>query len=113
MLHTHIMSEVKGVFYIEDKDNSYWFDCPGCKKAHCIYFHAGTTSHPVWSWNRSFDKPTVSPSVLVRWHEGKERKQCVCHSFISDGNIQFLSDCTHELAGKTVPIPEWVGFFME
>lgn len=32
-----------------------------------------------------------------------------CHSFVTNGNIQFLSDCTHALAGQTValpPIPE-------
>lgn len=27
-----------------------------------------------------------------------------CHSFVTDGVMQFLSDCTHELAGKTAPI---------
>lgn len=25
-----------------------------------------------------------------------------CHSFVANGNIQFLGDCTHELAGQTV-----------
>jgi hypothetical protein len=29
-----------------------------------------------------------------------------CHSFVRAGMIEFLSDCTHELAGKTVPIPD-------
>jgi hypothetical protein len=28
----------------------------------------------------------------------------VCHSLIRDGQIQFLTDCTHELAGQTVPL---------
>lgn len=27
--------------------------------------------------------------------------------FIRDGQIQFLGDCTHALAGKTVPLPEF------
>jgi hypothetical protein len=31
----------------------------------------------------------------------------VCHSFVTDGRIQFLNDCTHPLAGQTVDIPEW------
>jgi hypothetical protein len=31
----------------------------------------------------------------------------ICHSFITDGRIQFLGDCTHRLAGQTVPIPDW------
>jgi hypothetical protein len=31
----------------------------------------------------------------------------VCHVFIKAGMIQFLGDCTHALAGQTVPIPAW------
>ena len=31
----------------------------------------------------------------------------VCHSFVTDGRIRFLGDCTHALKGQTVPIPEW------
>jgi len=30
-----------------------------------------------------------------------------CHSFIRDGQIEFCSDSTHELAGKTVRLLEW------
>lgn len=28
----------------------------------------------------------------------------VCHSFVRDGRIEFLGDCTHELAGKSVAL---------
>lgn len=28
----------------------------------------------------------------------------ICHSFVRNGKIEFLSDCTHELAGKTVEL---------
>jgi hypothetical protein len=31
----------------------------------------------------------------------------ICHSFIKDGMIQFLDDCTHALAGQTVPLGEF------
>jgi len=31
----------------------------------------------------------------------------VCHSFVTDGRIQFLTDCTHALAGQTVDIPDF------
>jgi hypothetical protein len=33
--------------------------------------------------------------------------QVVCHSFVIDGRIQFLSDSTHVLAGQTVDLPKW------
>ncbi len=34
-------------------------------------------------------------------------KDEVCHSFVTDGQIQFLGDCTHKLAGQTVPLSAW------
>jgi hypothetical protein len=54
----------------------------------------------VWQWNGDRDKPTIRASILVR---GKT----ICHSFITDGKIQFLPDCTHELSGKTVELEEF------
>jgi len=29
-----------------------------------------------------------------------------CHSFVRDGRIEFLSDCTHALKGQTVDLPD-------
>ena len=31
----------------------------------------------------------------------------VCHSFIINGNWQFLGDCWHDLKGQIVPMVEW------
>ena len=77
------------------------FYCPGCKCHHGICSEKyRDIPGPVWSWNGSMDKPTFSPSLRVRHGDN------VCHSFISDGFIQYLSDCTHELSGKTIEIPE-------
>ena len=109
------------------EDNGLMFKCPGCNQAHMIQY--GTGSGPRWSWNGDANKPTFSPSVLVRtghyvpshnsdecWctynaehpEEAEDGFKCtICHSFITDGKIQFLSDCTHSLAGQTVPIPDW------
>jgi hypothetical protein len=33
-------------------------------------------------------------------------KNDICHSFIKNGKIQYLSDCTHELKGKTVQLTD-------
>lgn len=110
------------------EDSGLMFYCPGCKGMHMIKHGAG--QGPRWQWNGNVDKPTFSPSILVRgtkmtekgradynaWRDagfpslGHERQfdsmPTVCHSFVTDGRIQFLSDCTHELAGQTVDIPE-------
>lgn len=84
------------------------FYCPGCKYLHgpAVAMAPGKDA-PLWQWNGSLEKPTLSPSLLITYKYGPEQKQHTCHSFILDGNIQFLGDCTHALAGQTVPIPEW------
>jgi hypothetical protein len=93
-------------FHEQKHDNgtrSMLFECPGCECLHVVYV-AGA-GHPVWSFNESVDLPTISPSLLVRSRRWKQ--DTVCHSFINDGMIQFLGDCTHKLANQTVPIPDW------
>lgn len=55
-----------------------------------------------WHWNASDDALTLAPSVLVRW---KTPEPKVCHSFVRDGRIEFLGDCTHVLANRTVLLP--------
>lgn len=85
--------------------NSLWFECPGCDMPHSVQHGAG--EGPRWGWNGNADSPTFSPSILVRYPWGPEQVEKVCHSFVTDGRIQFLSDCTHELAGQTVDLPGW------
>ena len=78
--------------------------------------------HPqAWGFNGNGDAPTFTPSVLVnggrrmtddeyeriRAGEKIDLPPTVCHSFVTDGNIQFLGDCTHALAGQTVPLPDF------
>ena len=76
---------------------NYIFFCPGCKCSHVVDAR--------WTFNGDLDKPTFSPSLLCNPDHPASR----CHTFIRDGNIEFLSDCFHELAGTTVEIPEWEG----
>jgi hypothetical protein len=106
------------------------FFCPGCNENHVIYVEpaADGRSRPLWEFNGNGDAPTFAPSVLVRsghyvdgntakcWCNFTERFpdaekapfHCrVCHSFVTDGQIQFLGDCTHALAGQTVPLPDF------
>ena len=79
----------------------YVFHCPGCKSSHP--FEVEAPNGTGWNWNGSFDKPTFTPSLLV-WASRPEQR---CHSFVTDGRIQFLGDSYHSLAGQTVEIPDW------
>lgn len=97
------------------------FHCPGCKDIHWIV----TDTPDGWGFNGDYERPTFTPSVLMQaryaeppvtpenleqWkREPWEQRTVdrVCHSFVTDGRIQFLTDSTHELAGQTVDLPEW------
>ena len=82
------------------------FKCPGCTE-HIIPVARPTeglgATGPTWGWNGDKDSPTLTPSILTRHGDGGAE---ICHSFVLAGQIQFLSDCTHELAGQTVPLPD-------
>lgn len=81
-----------------------WFHCPACRIHHSAVVD-GTRG---WRWNEDPEKPTITPSLLVTGEIGGE--PVLCHSFVTEGWIRFLPDCLHALAGKTVELPEWVGF---
>lgn len=86
--------------------NRLMFWCPGCDGAHMI--RVGDGSGPGWGFNGNYERPTFTPSVLVTYN-GPDAgidgaPPAVCHSFVTDGQIQFLGDCTHALAGQTVPL---------
>jgi hypothetical protein len=50
----------------------------------------------------SIDSPTFTPSVKLTW--GDKMENC-CHYIITDGQVKFCDDCTHDLKGQTVPLP--------
>ncbi len=82
------------------------FECPGCRYGHGVNVRVPAgSSVPCWQWNGSLESPTVEPSILV--NASKLGGYPLCHSFLRDGKLQFLSDSTHELAGKTVPLEEY------
>jgi hypothetical protein len=55
-----------------------------------------------WTWNGDVNKPTLRPSVLTVQDWIGMR----CHTWVNDGQAQFLDDCSHELRGKTVDMLE-------
>lgn len=91
------------------------FLCPGCKSRHFIYdIHTNIPGLPqshIWTFNGDFENPTIRASVLTRSYQKNPITEDYdieinrCHSFITNGMIQFLSDCHHEMAGLTVELP--------
>lgn len=85
----------------EDDETYVLFMCPGCECAHEI----PTTGGKKWNWNGRIDFPTFTPSIVFTQLRGSDA-EIRCHSYVKDGKIQFLNDCTHKLAGQTVDLPE-------
>ena len=102
------------------------FWCPGCREPHMVRVQDGTG--PGWGYNGDPERPTFTPSVLVTsghympGHDPAKGCYCTnpppdddgwgfacarCHSFVTDGRIQFLGDCTHAMAGQTVDLSDW------
>ncbi|KEZ13522.1 Ammonia monooxygenase [Sphingobium yanoikuyae] len=92
-------------------DGGLLFFCPGCRAVHGI--KVGDGPGPRWGYNGNPTASTFTPSVLVTTGRAVDPNfqpepgdpPEVCHSFVTDGNIQFLSDSTHALAGQTVVLP--------
>lgn len=100
----------------------YW--CQGCEQMHSVVVEGPGA----WGFNGDLERPTFTPSVMLRsghyastWQAGMgcwcsykaehpddpDPFDCVvCHTFITDGMVQFLSDCTHQFAGQTLPLPD-------
>lgn len=86
----------------ETIEGLWHFWCPGCK---CLHFFQTrpVNGRAVWSFNGDIENPTVKPSILTGHKNFTENR---CHSYITDGKIQFLADCHHELKGKTVDLQD-------
>ncbi|MGA9071397.1 MAG: DUF6527 family protein [Terracidiphilus sp.] len=91
------------------------FFCPGCKRTHSVNTEGARNLPRVWKWNGNVYKPTFKPSIHVVWENNphlskafnEKRMRERCHFFVRAGKIHFFRDCTHELAGKTVELPDW------
>jgi Family of unknown function (DUF6527) len=78
----------------------FQFQCPGCKIPHDI-------SLSKWQWNQNLDFPTISPSINIEIeYSDPSRPSKICHSFVNNGKIKFLPDCTHFLTSQEVELPE-------
>lgn len=59
-----------------------------------------------WTWNGDVERPTIKPSVLNRFenYDNIIGNTFVNHIWITDGQVIFLGDCTHDLKGQTLDL---------
>ena len=80
-----------------------FFFCPGCKCQHTYSVNDDGTG---WQFNGDIEKPTFTPSLFNRDFDTEGKVKSICHLFLTDGKIQFLNDCTHDLKGQTVEMKD-------
>ena len=103
---------------------TYW--CQGCETSHQVSV-GGLGA--IWEWDGNAEAPTFKPSVrvtsghYVSTHKAGDKCWCTyavehpdrpvpfrcqrCHTYIRGGMVEFLGDCSHALAGQTLPLPDW------
>ncbi len=107
-----------------DVDGRYMFWCPGCQEVHyftkdwqmsgdpeCPTFFPSLRYLPHWrmppGWNPDNAPRDANGKLTIR-ADGKlvDAVEWTCHLFVKNGQIEYLSDCTHELRGTTIPLPD-------
>ena len=98
------MAKIRKIEHIHDgnkyHNDQYEYMCLGCGHTHVFELKSEGGHH---TFNMDFDKPTVSPSLLQNFSPDR-----ICHSFMNNGTIRYLSDCWHHLKNQTIELPEIV-----
>lgn len=90
---------------------AHW--CPGCEEIHVL--------PDSWKFNGNLGSPSFVPSfkhsgvrrifVDGNWTGNWKRDgdgntvPLACHYILTDGQLNFQKDCSHQLASKVVPLP--------
>lgn len=102
----------------------YMVWCEGCGCGHAFATEVHNSQGALWTFNGNMAAPTFEPSMLVTsghyitghtgrcWCDVKREEpnrtggfECIrCHSYVTDGKIQYLDDTSHKLRGQTVPL---------
>jgi hypothetical protein len=101
-------------------ENGYVRWCPACGEAHRL--------PDGWTFDGNLESPTFSPSFKhsgkqtvkdacgewtgewVLGPDGKALDWC-CHYILTNGVLNYCGDCTHDMKGQAVPLPnlpEWM-----
>jgi hypothetical protein len=88
----------------------YYFFCPGCAEYHSVSTTRPNANGTVFRISGTLQLPTVTPMInrsIEKFNSSKHANNPahVCNSFIVEGKIRFLENCTHALAGRQVDLP--------
>lgn len=116
------MNQVSAKLRRTTTGHSWW--CPACAEMHLL---------PTgWKFDGNLAAPTFSPSFKHTGHQvekdaagewtgrwlteageaktvfapGDKPKPWCCHYVVTAGNVAYCDDCTHDMRGKTIPMPD-------
>ena len=87
-----------------EEADAVWLHCPGPfpNRRIPVILRGERRGTGCWSWNGDTERPTLRPSILSTGHT--ESGAFRCHSFVSEGRIEFLMDCSHAHRGQTLDL---------
>jgi hypothetical protein len=77
--------------------------CPACESYHP--FRVGDPKKGFWEWDGNRISPTIGGSLFTNRDGSAPVPKC--HLHVTDGKIIYLPDCSHDLAGQTVDLPDF------
>lgn len=77
------------------KDGRVLIPCVACECLHSVNI-LNTRNEDTWRFNNNLVSPTLTPAIKIQYAGGH-----VCSSLVINGKIKYLSESTHNLAGKT------------
>ncbi len=94
---------------VKETETGWMIRCPACNWHE---FPKVGKPGASWTFNGDRERPTFTPSMneLINGpgeHHRPDVPTRRCHFIVTDGQIQFCGDCTHELNGKTMPLEHW------
>jgi hypothetical protein len=97
----------------DEEHGTYKIKCPA---GHDHYINTKVPNHKnaQWNFNGNLDSPTFTPSINERtgyyvnpeMYADAKNESYHCHFVVTDGKIYFCGDCSHELKGQTLDLPE-------
>ena len=70
--------------------------CPACEEMHPL--------PNTWTFDGNLESPTFSPSF--KHSSTNAGSNAVCHYVLTAGVLYYQGDCTHVMAGQSVPLPD-------
>jgi len=85
--------------------------CPACRQMHGFFVDKPNPENGAhWRWDGNIVAPTFLPSMNITAKDDGEIFYC-CHYRLENGQLEYLKDCTHALAGIKMalpPLPEFL-----